>query len=82
MSQRITRFCVAGSPIVVTVIDNVYRAKKRFPFRSTKVLFKVVEVIPYEEIKDQTTQEIAQRVHKLMADSLEEFKNKYDFIGK
>ena len=70
------------SPIVVTVIDNVYRAKKRFPFRSTKVLFKVVEVIPYEEIKDQTTQEIAQRVHKLMADSLEEFKNKYDFIGK
>lgn len=70
------------APIVVCVVDNVYRVPKRWPLRSTKVVLKIVDVIPYEEVKASSTSEIAERAHKSMSDALSDIKNNYDFIGK
>ena len=60
-----------GVPIVVCTIDgtmplfrNVVRLKR------TPVELHLVDVIPAEELKGQTTVDIANRVHKLMADDL------------
>lgn len=71
-----------NAPIVVAVVDNVYRVNKRWPWRSTKVVLKIIDVLPYEEIKDMSTNEISEKVHKLMSDSLEELRKDYNWIGK
>ena len=71
-----------NAPIVVAVVDNVYRVNKRWPWRGTKVVLKIVDVLSYEEIKDMSTNEISDKVHKLMSDSLEELRKDYNWIGK
>ncbi len=61
----------AKVPIAVCTVQNTYKAfanvKKLKP---TTVKVHLVEVIPPEELEGATTVEIADRVHKLMADDL------------
>lgn len=66
----------AHSPLVVCVIDGTYKFKKNYPWRKTKVFFKVCEVIDYEDIKDLKTNEISDFVFKHMQDALDEYRNR------
>ena len=61
----------AEVPIVVCTLQgttDLFRNIKRL--KPTEVQLHLVEVIPAEELKGVTTVEIADRVHKLMADDL------------
>lgn len=60
----------AKCPIVVTIIDNAYRVKWRFPFLRTKLLLEVVEVLNYEEFADLHTNDLGDQIHKIMEDRL------------
>ena len=64
----------AKSPLVVCVLDNTYSFSKLYPWRRTKILFKVCEVIPYEEIADLKTSEISERVRGIMENALSEYR--------
>ena len=64
----------AHSPLVVCVLDNTYSFKKSYPWRRTKVLFKVCKVVPYEEIKDLNTSDISKMVRTIMQESLDEYR--------
>src|SRR5690606_23418483 len=68
--------------IVVCLIDNFYAVKSRFPLKRTKVLFKVCDVIPYEEFKDLNTNEIGDMCRKIMLESRDIAHNKYAWIRK
>ena len=60
----------AEAPILVCVIDGTYKTSKNFPFRRTKVIFNVCELIEYERIKEMTTSEVSEMVHKMMEEEL------------
>jgi len=60
----------AKCPIAVLIIDNGYRVKRRFPWRRTKILLEVIEVIEYEQYKDMNTNEIGAIVHQKMEEKL------------
>ena len=62
----------AKSPLVVCVIDGTYKMKKNYPWRRTKVFFKVCKVIPYEEIENLKTNEISEMVRGIMQNALDE----------
>ena len=64
----------ASSPLVVCVIDNTFNLKNNYPWHRTKVLFKVCEVIPYEEIRDLKTSEISEHVRGIMQNALDEYR--------
>lgn len=47
------------SDIVVCYIQNTNLIHKNFPFKRTHVYVKVLDVIPYEQIKDLSSQQVA-----------------------
>ncbi|MBO4667948.1 MAG: 1-acyl-sn-glycerol-3-phosphate acyltransferase [Bacilli bacterium] len=65
----------AHSPLVVCVVDDTYKMKKNYPWRRTKVLFKVCKVIPYEEIAELKTNEISDMVRTIMQSALDEYRS-------
>lgn len=67
-------------PIVVSIIDNAYRVKHRFPFRRTKVYLEVVEVIEYENYKDLNTNQIGDLVHTIMEKRLNEVRKEIPYL--
>ena len=69
------------APIVVTIIDNAYRVKSRFPFRRTKVLLKVCKVIDYEEIKEMNTHQISEIVRNIVVEELQKSRQKYSWLN-
>ncbi len=61
----------AGVPIVVCTLQNTYKIPgNALHLRPTHVKVHLLEVIPAEELQGVTTTQIAERVHKLMADDL------------
>ncbi len=61
----------ARVPIVVCTIQNTYKTFQNLKhLKGTTVKVHLLEVIPPEELEGVTTVEIAERVHKLMADDL------------
>lgn len=71
----------AKCPIVVAIMDNTYRIKKRFPLRRTKVLVEVIDVLDYEQIKDLSTSEIGDMVHEMMWSRLEERRKEFSWLS-
>ncbi len=63
----------AKCPIVVVGIQNTCCIHHRFPWRSTKVYFDVIDVLSYESIEHMTTQEISDLTHKMIQERIEEF---------
>ncbi len=61
----------AKSPIVVSVVRNTNMIKKNGPFRRTKVVMEILDVLEYEEFKDMTTIEIGEVVREKMLTALE-----------
>lgn len=68
------------TPIVVTIIDNAYKVKSRFPFRRTKIFLKVCRVIEYEEYKDMNTHQLSAVVRNIMADELKMAREANDWL--
>ncbi len=61
----------AGVPIVVCTVQNTYKAFHNIKhLKTTKVKVHLLEVIPAQELQGIHTNEIADRVYKLMADDL------------
>ncbi len=61
----------AGVPIVVCTVQNTYKTLSNLKkLKTTPVKVHLLEVIPAEELKGLHTNEIAERIHKLMADDL------------
>ncbi|HNZ50218.1 MAG TPA: 1-acyl-sn-glycerol-3-phosphate acyltransferase [Bacilli bacterium] len=71
----------AEAPIVVVAIDNLYRVKKRFLWTRTKVLIRICEVIPYEDIKNKTTADISLRAQTSIQKALDEARAKYSWLN-
>lgn len=70
----------AKSPIFVFIVDNTYKNKKRFPFRRTKILIRLCEVLEYDDFKDLNTSEIALKVKNIMENNLNEARKKYKWL--
>lgn len=68
----------AKKEIVVAVTDNTYMIKKRFPFRRTKILFKICKVYRFEEYQNKTTIELGDEIKNIMIDNLKEARIKYN----
>ncbi len=61
----------ANVPIVVCTVQDTYKTFRNLKhLKTTQVKVHLLEVIPAEELKGLHTNEIADRVHKLMADDL------------
>ena len=58
--------------IVVCVVDNTYNIFKNFPFKSTKVLFKVCKVLSHEDYDNKLTTELGDDIKNIMIQNLEE----------
>lgn len=57
-------------PIVICSTKNTMNIKKNFPFKKTKVTFKILEVLNYEDYKDKSTSEIAKYSRDLINEDL------------
>lgn len=70
----------AKSDVAIFIIDNAYKVRKRIPFRRTKVLVKVCEVLKYDDIKDLSTSEISEISSKIMKKELADAREKYAWL--
>lgn len=60
----------ARCPIVVSVIRGTDNIHKNFPFRRTKVVMDIIDVIPYNKIEHMKTGEISELVRNMMEEHL------------
>ena len=70
----------AKSPIVVVAIDGMYKISKNFPFKKSKVLFRICEVIDYETHKYMHTNELSDYAKNIIEKNLEEARSKYKWL--
>ncbi len=61
----------AQVPIVVVAMKNMGQVKKNFPWKSTKVSAKIVDVITKEEVMASNTAELSRRAREAMLTYLE-----------
>lgn len=71
----------AKSPIVIMIIDNGYRVKRRFPWRRTRILLEVIDVLSYDQIKDLNTNEIGNLVHDKMTEVLDKRRKELKWLN-
>lgn len=60
----------ANVPIVVVCVTGTEKVKNNFPWKRTKVVLNVLEVIPAERVQAMTTSEIGDEVKQKLADAL------------
>lgn len=68
-----------NADVLVCMIDDVYKIKKRFPFRSTKVTVKICDVISKEEVSAYSTVEVSHKAYQIINDALNEKRNKKNY---
>ena len=61
----------ANVPVVVMTIQGSEKIKNNYPWRSTKVRFKVLEVLDAEHVKSSKTSDISDEARALIAEDLE-----------
>lgn len=66
--------------IVVSVMDNVYKVKYRFPFRKTNVVLDIVKVLKYDDYKHLSTNELGDYIHLLMTNRLNELREEIPYL--
>lgn len=69
-----------GAPILVVMVDGFYKIKKQFPLIVTKVIVRVCELIPYDEIADAATADISERVRTVIQSNLDEARAKHHWL--
>lgn len=62
-------------PIVVSTIVGTENIHKNFPWRRTTVQMDILDVIPYEKIKDMKTNEIGEMIYKMMDEHIKNIEN-------
>lgn len=60
----------AQCDVVLCGVQNGCKVKERYPFRSTKLYFDVIDVLKYEDIKDMNTQEISDKSQEIINNDL------------
>lgn len=60
----------AKCPVVVVAINNTDLVWKRFPWKSTTIVIKVVEVISAEEVTNMVTADLSERAWKDIYDNI------------
>ena len=60
-----------GCPIVIMTMRNTVSIHKNYPWKSTKVIMKCVQVLYKEDYANMNSQELSDYVHKIMLDDLE-----------
>lgn len=65
----------AGVPVVVATIRNCEKLMKNFPLRKTDVYLDIIDVIPAETAKSQTTAQTAQMAQSMMLERLKKAAN-------
>ena len=60
-----------GCPIVVTTITGTYNIHKNFPFKSTKIVLKCVQVLYQEDYQSMNATELSNYVHDIMLNDLQ-----------
>lgn len=58
-------------PIVISVIKNTFMVHKNFPLKGTKVIFKIIETIPYEKYVNMDIDELKNYCYQVMKNELE-----------
>ena len=53
---------------------------KYYPFKKTKIVFRVSKVLSYEDIKDLSTKEIKEIVEKEFKENIKDIREKYPFL--
>ncbi|MBQ9684953.1 MAG: 1-acyl-sn-glycerol-3-phosphate acyltransferase [Oscillospiraceae bacterium] len=62
----------ANVPLVIASVRGTDEAKKNLPFKRTDVYLDILEVLPAERVKAESTQELARYSRELMERKLEE----------
>ena len=62
----------ANVPVVVMTIQGSEKISKNYPWKSTKVRFKVLEVMDAEHVKSSKTSDISDEARAIIAKDLEE----------
>ncbi|MBP5255452.1 MAG: 1-acyl-sn-glycerol-3-phosphate acyltransferase [Clostridia bacterium] len=60
----------AGVPVVVMTVRNSDKVKKRYPFRSTKIILRIIDVIPAEKAAGHLTNELGEIIKEKMLNDL------------
>lgn len=60
----------AKCPVVISTITGSEQVTKHWPWKRTHIYFDVLNVIPYEEIQEKSTVEIAELVRSCILDEL------------
>ena len=70
----------AKCPIVILPTDGAGLLHKYYPFKKTKIVFRVSKVLSYEDIKDLSTKEIKEIVEKEFKENIKDIREKYPFL--
>lgn len=65
----------AKCPLVIVAINNTDLVWKRFPWKSTTIVIKVVEVISAEDVSNMLTADLSERAWKDIYDNISHGKN-------
>ncbi|MDD3191266.1 MAG: lysophospholipid acyltransferase family protein [Bacilli bacterium] len=68
------------APIAVMALDNSYKVKWRFPWRRTKILLEIIDVIPYENYQELNSNELGDYVHHLIEQTLQNRRAEFDWL--
>ncbi len=60
----------AGVPVVVMTVGNTEKVKKRYPFRSTETVLRIIDVIPAEKAVGHLTNELGRIIREEMLTDL------------
>ena len=58
------------TPIVVTVLTNTHKIRKNFPFKLTRVKYKIIGTLYYEDYKKKTISELTEFLYNQMYQEL------------
>ena len=63
----------ANVPVVILTIQGSEKVSKNYPWRSTKVRLKCVDVLPADHVKSSKTSDISDEARAIIAKDLEEY---------
>ena len=68
------------APIVIATIDGFRNIRKNIPWKKSKVLVRICEVIPYNAHKNLHTNEIGEYIHQVIEKNLKQIRNEYLYL--
>lgn len=72
----------AKCDVAVCSISNTNKIKSRFPFRRTKVVIELCDIISYDDVSKMTTIEIGEMSKELISKSIKKNREEYKFLNE